>query len=90
MGIIFSQHAIQQMFKRNISVEQVKLTIIQGEEIKLYPDDKPYPSKLLLFIENDVPLHVVTAENVHNNEIIIITAYIPEPDIWTEDFKTKR
>jgi len=48
MDLIFSFHALQQMFKRNISVEQVKYAILNGEEIRSYPDDKPYPSKLLL------------------------------------------
>jgi hypothetical protein len=90
MKIIFSQHAIQQMFKRNISVSQVKFAILQGEEIKSYPDDRPYPSKLLLVIENEVPLHVVIAENSTDNELIVITTYLPEKEIWTDDFKNKR
>jgi len=90
MKVIFSQHAIQQMFKRNITVSQVKYAIKNGNEIKSYPDDKPYPSKLLLVIQNEIPLHVVIAENINNSEIIIITVYIPEQDIWTNDFKSKR
>jgi hypothetical protein len=90
MKIHFSQHAIQQMFKRNISISHVKRTILHGEEIKSYPDDRPYPSRLLLIIENEVPLHVVIAENSKDNEIVVITAYTPEKDIWTNDFKNKR
>jgi hypothetical protein len=90
MQILFSQHAIQQMFKRNISVNLVKHAIMHGEEIKTYPDDKPYPSKLLLIFENKLPLHVVIAENSDNKEIIVITAYIPEVDSWHTDFKSKK
>jgi hypothetical protein len=88
--IIFSFHALQQMFKRNISVEQVKYAILNGEEIRSYPEDKPYPSKLLLVFENEIPLHIVIAQNSIENQTIVITAYNPESDIWLEDFKTRR
>jgi hypothetical protein len=90
MKVIFSQHAVQQMFRRSITVNQVKYALSNGEEIKSYPEDKPYPSKLLLVIQNEIPLHIVIAENRENNEIIIITAYIPGQDIWTNDFKSKK
>lgn len=78
------------MLKRNISVEQVKNAIKKGEEIRSYPDDKPYPSKLLLGYENELPLHIVIAQNYVENIIIVITAYHPELDIWMENFKTRR
>ena len=90
MDIIFSQHALQQLFKRSISIEQVKNAIIYGEEIRSYPDDKPYPSKLLLAFENEVPLHIVIAQNFTENKIIVITAYHPEEIIWMADYKTRR
>jgi hypothetical protein len=90
MKIIFSQHAMQQMFKRDISVSQVKNAILYGTTIKSYPDDSPYPSKLLLVIENEVPLHIVIAVNSEKSQIIVITAYIPEKNIWDNDFKNKR
>ena len=90
MDTIFSQHALQQMFKRDISIEQVKYAIINGEEIRSYPDDKPYPGKLLLAFENDLPLHVVIAQNSAENKNIVITAYYPDSNIWIENFKTRR
>lgn len=78
------------MFKRSIYVEQVKHAIMHGEEINFYPEDKPYPSKLLLVIENEIPLHVVIAENSEHDEIIVVTTYIPEKDIWNDTYKSKR
>jgi len=41
MEVIFSQHAIQQMFRRGITTIQVKYALTHGEEIKSYPNDKP-------------------------------------------------
>lgn len=37
--IVFSDHAISQMFKRDILVEDVKQVISKGEVIKEYPND---------------------------------------------------
>ena len=78
------------MFKRNISIEQVKHAIINGEEIRSYPDDKPYPSKLLLAFENELPLHVIIAQDFAENINIVITAYRPDSNIWIGNFKTRR
>jgi len=37
----------------------------------------------------DKPLHVVFAKNEEANEIIVITAYYPDSDKWSDDY-TKR
>ena len=66
------------------------LLFINGEEIRSYPDDKPYPSKLLLAFENELPLHVIIAQDFSENKNIVITAYHPDSNIWIENFKTRR
>ena len=88
-GIITSLHAFRRMLERNISDEDVENVIISGEVIKEYPDDKPYASKLIFKMVNKTPVHVVMAKS-ENNECIIITVYVPETDIWENDFKTKK
>jgi len=90
MKIVFSQHSLQQMFKRSILIKDVKEVIIQAETIKDYPNDKPYPSKLLLGFINNIPLHIVVAYDYENNQLIIVTAYIPDKELWTNDYKTKK
>ncbi len=47
---MFSNHAIAQMFNRGISVDAVEDSIINGEKIKSYPDDIPYPSYLIYIL----------------------------------------
>lgn len=86
----YSGHAINQMFQRRISKAEVRNVIDNGEVIKDYPDDKPYPSKLLLGFPNKRPIHVVLAHDEKNEACYIITAYAPDTRIWTEDFKKKR
>lgn len=86
----FSRHAIQQMFARGISKENVKHVIGKGIPIIDYPDDKPYPSKLILGFIDERPLHVVIADIENEKTIIVVTAYEPDKNIWEEDFSKRR
>ena len=51
------------MFARNISVEDVAEVLREGDTIESYPDDKPYPSCLLLGQVRGRMLHVVAARD---------------------------
>ena len=88
MTFIYREHAIQRMFERDIFEEDVEETIKNGEIIEQYLDDKPYPSFLALKFF-DKPLHVVFAKNEEKDQIIVITAYYPDKDKWSDDYKTR-
>lgn len=55
-----------------------------------YPDDQPYPSKLLLWFNGKIPLHIVVAQNENDGSCYVITAYIPSSKLWEPDFKTRK
>ncbi|MDO9257671.1 MAG: DUF4258 domain-containing protein [Bacteroidales bacterium] len=78
------------MFQRSITVENVKFVLLNGILVNEYPDDKPFPSKLLFAICNNRSLHVVCSENYSDNEIIVITTYEVSTDIWGNDFVTRK
>lgn len=88
--IIFRIHALRRMFERCITETDVVNILETGKVIANYPDDRPFPSKLILGWKADRPIHVVVAENKDTSETIIITAY--EPDIlqWTNNFEKRR
>lgn len=88
--IYYSNHAVKQMFQREISTDEVEYVIKKGEVIKNYPDDKPYPSILLFAFCNNRPLHVVCSNNFEEETIVVITAYEPTLDIWVSSFKEKK
>lgn len=90
LKVIFSRHAISQMFDRGISVDDIEKTITQGEVIEAYPDDKPYPSRLVLHKVADRPIHAVLAENILNQEIILVTAYEPNLRLWDSEFRKRK
>ena len=78
---IISNHARVRMFQRNISTNDVKKTIMKGEIIEQYLEDKPCPSALILGFCEGVAHHVVVAEC--EDHVRIITIYKPEEDKWT-------
>jgi len=87
--LIFRTHAIQRMFQRRINETDVRYVLARGETIEAYPDDTPYPSRLILGWRDDRPLHVVIADNVADNETIVITVYEPDQRKWSTDFKRR-
>jgi len=88
--IIFSGHAIRQMFHRGLGKDDIIRAIKDGKIIIDYPDDKPYPGCLMLGFVNNRPIHVVFAVDKEQQVGIVVTAYIPDSGLWADDFKTRR
>ncbi len=86
----FRVHAIQRMFERNISVKKVSQAIQSGETIEDYSEEMPEPSRLILGFQGKRSFHVVTSENPETNQITIITVYLPDPNKWNKDFKSRK
>lgn len=84
----FSRHALQRMFKRDVSVDEVREVVGKGEVIISYPDALS-PSFLLLGWIEEKPLHVLVARNNETGDCIIVTCYIPDKDRWSEDFRVR-
>ncbi|MGH8679833.1 MAG: DUF4258 domain-containing protein, partial [Burkholderiales bacterium] len=75
MKIIFRAHAVRRMFERAVSLDEVHAVLANGETIEDYPDDMPYPSRLVLGWIDRRPLHVVAAYNEDEDETIVVTVY---------------
>ena len=88
--LVFRAHAIQRMFERGITEGDVKDTMINGIIIEEYPDDTPYPSKLMLGWASGRPIHVVCAYDADDDQDIVITVYEPESTRWSADFKRRK
>lgn len=88
--ILYLPHAIRQMARpeRLISVVEVRDTVTFGEVIEDYPDDARGHSCLMLGIgEGARPLHVVCSPK--DDFLAIITAYVPSPQQWQDDYRTR-
>lgn len=87
---VFSAHSRERMLSWGFSRDEVKKVVRHGEAIESYPDDTPYPSRLHLSWIGDRPVHVVSAVNEEQRELIIITVYEPSPELWDSEFKNRK
>ncbi len=87
--ITYRLHAVQRMFERKVSVEEVRYVLETGEVIEEYPDDTPYPSRLILGCYKGRFIHVVAADNYLDEEIIVITVYEPDPSEWEPECRKR-
>jgi len=86
--IIFLPHAIRQMSRpdRMISRLDIRSVIFDGEVIEDYPEDQRGHSCLMLgFDATKRAIHVVCSPK--NEYLAVITAYLPDIDEWSDDYR---
>jgi hypothetical protein len=88
LPLVYRVHALRRMAERDIREEHVAEVVSRGKVIESYPEDKPYPSCLLLGWSDGRAIHVVSATAEH--EIIIITVYEPDPAQWEPGFEKRK
>ncbi len=89
-SLSFRLHALQRMVERRIRETDVQHVLDTGKTIETYPNDQPYPSRLVLGWLESRPIHVVIADDQASQEIIVITVYEPNPERWEADFETRK
>lgn len=89
--LLFLPHAIRQMSRpeRMISPSEVGTVVMSGDLIEEYPPDPRGHSCLLLgFGDANRAVHVVCSPK--DEYLAIITAYLPDPAQWSDDFRRRR
>lgn len=80
----------EKLRRRKIEARTLETVISSGEIIEEYPEDPRGPSCLILgYAEVLNPIHVVCA-NLESDQILIVTAYEPDPEEWQTDWKTRK
>ncbi len=87
-NIYITQHCDTRMRERKISNIDIYRCIDTGEIIKQYDNDKPLPSCLICGYSGNRPIHIVVSDDGEN--LFLITAYEPDPYMWTNNFKEKK
>ncbi len=90
MKFSFSGHVFKRMAERGFSPDTIKSVIKNGTVIKEYPDDSPYPSRLILGFEGNRPVHVVSAYYLVDDTEYVITVYEPDSLLWSDNFTERR
>jgi hypothetical protein len=76
--------------QRFIARETIMQATDTYEIVDAYPEDKYFPSYLLLGRAGDDAFHVLFGADVEGQNVRIVTAYYPSPEEWEADLKTRR
>jgi uncharacterized protein DUF4258 len=70
-------------------MSDVQHTVLEGEIIREYPEEQPYPEFLFLGYPGapEDPCYVVVASN---DETVIVTVHNYDPEIYEPDHRTRR
>ena len=88
--LLFLPHAVRQMSRpdRLIAASEIRSVVEHGEIIEDYPEDVRGHSCLMLgFGEGGRAVHVVCSPK--DEYLAIITAYLPDADEWSRDFRVR-
>ena len=88
--ILYRAHAVQRMFEREVSASKVRKALEIADVIEDYSAEMPEPSRLLMGFQGKRPFHVVTSENPEENEITVVTVYLPDANKWKKDFRSRK
>ena len=90
LKILFRAHAVQRMFEREISPVKVRKALESADVIEDYSSEMPEPSRLIMGFQGKHPFHIVTSENPETETITVVTVYIPDPNKWKKDGRSRR
>lgn len=86
-----TEHATMRRIERNITVENIKQALLDGEIIERNPKSKPYPSCLVLgWLKSGDHLHVKCSMGTKEPRLRIVTVYEPSDEEWESDYKTRK
>lgn len=88
---MFSDHAYDRMTDGGISATEVEAGAAVGVELEDYPDFHKGPSVLVLQTDSSgKPVHVVWGlRKGTTTPAVIVTAYRPDPELWSTDFRRR-
>ena len=86
-----TEHATMQRIERDVTIEDIKRALLNGEIIEHNPKSKPYPSCLFLgWLRTGDPLHVKCSLGTREPRLRIVTVYEPSDEEWESNYKTRK
>ena len=79
-----SQHAQKEAAEEQISVDDIKHTILIGQELEPYPHDPRGPSCLMVGQDSSGRWIHVVCGNFDREYLLVITVYLPRPPKWQD------
>ena len=87
-----SDHAYEEMVKDDIISSQILSGLEAAIVVEDYPDANRGPSVLVLCSDgNKRPVHAVWGIPIQRPDMaVLITAYRPDPEVWSDDFLMRK
>lgn len=85
--IYWTYHVNMRLAGRYLTRDEILDSVDSYEIIESYPEDKYLPSYLILAGSG---FHVQFAADLEGDNLRIVTAYRPDPNVWESDLKTRR
>lgn len=82
-----SVHALKRFDERGFKAVDIERVVREGEIIREYEDDRPWPSYLVCGRIGERVVHVVVAYNSSDATCVVVTAYEPTAANWENDLR---
>ena len=89
--VLISSHGYDELAEDHLSVREILESLPSAIVIEDYPDFGKGPCCLLLQVDSkDEPVHTVWGiPKEKSHPAVLITAYRPDPERWSEDFQRR-
>ena len=90
-NVRISDHGYDELAEDGILARDVVSALSDGETLEDYPDFPKGPCVLVLLSDGDGrPLHAVWGiPKGEDGPAVLVTAYRPDPNRWTDDFRRR-
>lgn len=88
--ILWTYHVNMRLGERPITRQMIVDATDSYAIVEEYPDDKYFPSYLLLGRTGDDAFHVLFGTDVSGRNVRVVTAYVPRAEEWEPNLKTRR